>query len=370
MPQAQRKPRDDSRVAPAAAGLPKAYREEERSTGPASAAHFVALDYAEPSPIMLFFQRWSRRLARTFRAIVLICVLGFYPAMIIASSAIDDSPIRFPPSQSWAVSGVGVAIDKIAREVSGPGWASERPDWHPQARLTALPAWQGATSAALAEHITLLAALTAADGEIDEDLSVAVNSLVPKDEDAQTPTLPRLKVAAAALNRYDTRASGGYAVMPSKRDSLREEARMFATWAADDRARLSDRINAEQDDWPASVPDVEAFYAAKARAHFARELIVAARDASPGILLDASLSIVVTRAETAWGRAAEMKPFMVSNQSGADAFLPNHLATMAYYLLEAETASLALYEAVAAYREPGEAEVEVAAEPAAEDLVP
>lgn len=319
---------------------------------------------------MLFFQRWSRRLSRTFRTVLLLGVLSFYPVMIVVSSAVDDSPIRFTPQQSWAVSGVGVAVDKIAREVSGPGWASDRPDWHPQARLTALPAWQRATSDALAQHITLLGNLTAAGGEIDEDLSVAINSLAPKDEDAQSPTLPRLKVAAAALNRYDTRASNGYAVMPSKRESLRDEALLFAGWAADDRARLSDRINADQDDWPASVPDIEAFYAAKARAHFARELIVAARDASPGISLDSTLSIAVTRAESAWGRAAYMKPLMVSNQSGADAVLPNHLATMAYYLLEAEEASRALHAAVAAYRDPGEPEVPVAVEPEGEALVP
>ncbi len=363
MPQVQRKPRDDRSAAPAPARLPKAYREDDRSSGPPGEAHFVALDYAEPSPIMLFFQRWSRRISRTARAALIVGIIGFYPAMMIVSSAVDDSPIRFPPTQTWAVSGVGVAIEKIAREVSGPGWAADRPGWHPQARLTALPAWQDATAAALAQHVGLLGSLTAVDGERDPDLIVAANLLAPEGEEAASQVRPRLAAAAAALNRYDTRASGGYAVMPSKRDSLREEAGMFAAWAADDRARLSDRINADQDDWPASVPDIEAFYAAKARAHFARELIVAARDAAPGISLDATLSIAVTRAEAAWSRAAEMKPLMVSNQSGADAFLPNHLATMAYYLLEAEEASRALHDAVAAYRDPGEPEVSAAAGP-------
>lgn len=323
----------------AAAKLPKAYDEDLRAKPrptPIPPEHFISLEHAEPSPMMESFQKGWKRLVRLSKLVFVLAVIGAYPAAVVVSSHIDDSPVVFPPNESWSVSGVGVAIHKVARELAGAGWADDRAAWHPQARLTALPAWQQATAAGLSEHVRLLSEVAAnADGP-DGDLAAASRLLmaVPGED-----MLPRLTAAAEALNRFDTRASRGLALRPAPEETLPLEMALFAGWAQEDIAALSDRINAEQTAWLASSQDITAFYTAKARAHLAHELIIAGKARAYGLTGNAELAAALARAEAAWKRAAGMKPAFVSNQHGAAAILPNHLASMAYYLVEAEKAS-------------------------------
>ncbi|MDX1294270.1 MAG: hypothetical protein R3265_15755, partial [Hyphomonas sp.] len=231
---------------------------------------------------------------------------------------------------------VGVSIVKIARELEGGGWAGDRANWHPQARLTAMPAWQSATVNALSQHTTLLADLTVKDGEADSDLKAAARLLTHVDgEDMR----PRLTAAAEALNRYDSRAGRGLAATPDKVGKLAAEAALFASWAESDRIDLSVQINQDIVEWPASKADIETFYGAKARAHVAQQMLVAARTAEPRLARLPSVSTAFDRAELAWTRAARMKPLIVSNQSGDGPFMANHLASIGFYLSEAQDAS-------------------------------
>jgi hypothetical protein len=330
----------------ASAKLPKAYEEDVRKKArPVPVPDvFVSLEQAEPSPIMIGFSKLWKFLVGVFRLALVVLVLGAYPAAVVLSSHVDDTPIEIPSNESWSVTGVGVAVHKIARELEGAGWASDRDSWHPQARLTALPAWQEATAAGLSEHTRLLSEIAATGGEPDGDLAAASRLLMAvPGEDMR----PRLTAAAEALNRFDTRASRGLALRPTPEETIAEEMVLFTGWAASDRAALSDRINAIQEDWPASKADVAAFYAAKARAHIAHELIVTGKVRAYGLTADTELAVALARAETAWARAAATKPIFVSNQSGASALMPNHLASMAYFLVEAEVASAELAERLA-----------------------
>ncbi len=322
-----------------AARLHKAYEEDSRTTGPVGPAHYVALDYAEPSPMWLGVQQFGRRVVSIIRTGLIVALIGAYPAMMVLSSRIDDKPIVIPPEQSWSVPGVGVAIHKIAREVEGVGWASDRPVWHPQARLTGIAAWQDATAGALSQHVRLLSELSSTGEGPDSDLAAAARLLTG--EPGQ-PMRPRLTAAAEALNRFDTRASRGLAMRPSPDQTLGSEAELFASWAAADRAALAERINAEQSSWLASKADLEVFFSAKARAHVAREMIAAGRAEAPLIAADTARSIAAERAQAAWTRAAELKPLFVSNRSDSGLLIANHLSSLAYYLHEAELASVEL----------------------------
>lgn len=330
----------------AAAKIPKAYEEDHRGVSrPApDPEHFINLEGAQPSPIMLGFQKFWRRLMGFAKLSLVLAVIGAYPAMVVLSSKINDHAVVFPDRESWSVAGVGVAIHKIARELAGAGWAADRAEWHPQARLTALPAWQEGTAAALSEHVALLSEVAGAGGQTDDDLAAASRLLqaVPGED-----MRPRLTAAAEALNRYDTRASRGLALRPTPEEILPREMALFAEWAGEGRAALSDRINAEQTAWPASTADIAAFYDAKAHAHLAHELIQAAKARAYGITGDAELAVALARAESAWGKAAALKPVFVSNQSGNGALLPNHLSSMAWYLVEAEEASAFLAQKLA-----------------------
>lgn len=321
-----------------AAKLPKAYEEDHRSRvrPAADPEHFVDLEGAQPSPIMIGFQKFWRRLIGLAKICLVLAVIGAYPFAVVSSSHVYDHPIAFPQGETWAVPGVGVAIHKISRELTGAGLVADRPDWHPQSRLTALPAWQEATFAGLSEYVKLMSEAAAKSGVPDGELAKAwVLLTVVPDQDLK----PRIAGAAEELNLYDTRATRGLALRPTPEQTLPQEMAMFARWAAADRAALSDRINAEQDVWLASREDIAAFYAAKARAHIAHELIMTTKARAYNITGDAELAVALARAEAAWGRAAELKPFFVSNQSGTGAILPNHLSSMAYYLTEAEAAS-------------------------------
>ena len=329
-------------AAAAAVKLPRAYEEQEHVPAPADPTHFISLDYAEPSPIMIGLQKAGRALKRTLKIGVVVALVGAYPAAMVVSSHINDKPIVIPAEQSWAVPGIGVAIHKIARELEGAGWASNRPVWHPQARLTALPAWQSGTADALSQHMKLVSELAPYEGAPDSDLAAASRLL---NEVPGEPMRPRLTAAAEALNRFDTRASRGLAMRPMPEEIMPHELALFAGWAAEDRAALSDQINAVQEGggWPATKDDITAFYRAKARAHVAHEMFAANADKAYN-LSNTAILVAADRVEAAWGRAAEMKPVLVSNQSDSAVLNPNHLASMAYFLLEAEVASRHLIE--------------------------
>ena len=322
--------------------LPAAYQEEGPAVTVLGSDHLVTFDYAEPSPIMLFFQRWWRRSIVMLKAGVVVGGVAAYPIMTVASNHIDDSTVQIA-GQNWTLPEVGVSIIKIARELEGAGWAGDRANWHPQARLTAMPAWQIATTSALAEHTRTLADLTEKDDKADADLIAAARLLqgMPGED-----MRPRLTSAAEALNRYDSRAGRGLADRPDKIEKLAAEARLFAGWAKADRIDLSVQVNQEIVEWPASKVDIETFYGAKARAHVAQQMLMATRISEPRLAQLPSVSAAFDKAETAWTRAARMKPMVVSNQSGDGPFMANHLASMGFYLIEAQDASAELADAL------------------------
>ena len=329
--------------------LPAAYQEEGPAVTVLGSDHLVTFDYAEPSPVMLFFQRWWRRTLLMLKIGVVIGLVVAYPVATVTSHKIDDGMISLN-GQNWAVPQVGVAVNKIARELEGAGWAGDRANWHPQARLTAMPAWQLATANALAEHTRLRSELSGAEEAPDSDLKAAARLLMAMPgEDMR----PRLTAAAEALNRFDSRASRGLATLPDSSDALGAEARLFAGWADADRVELSEHVNRDVVEWPASKSDIEVFYGAKARAHVAQQMLAVTRRTEPRIARHPEVNAAFDKAERAWGRAAQMEPLVVSNQSGDGPFMANHLAGMGFYLFDAQAATLELAAALEALPEGG-----------------
>jgi hypothetical protein len=321
------------------AKLPKAYQEEEeeRATAPPGPAHYVSLEYAEPSPTWIAIQKIAGLLRKLFVYLIIAGVIGIYPALMVSESRIYDEPVLAAETQ-WAVPHVGVAITKIARETEGTGLAADRPRWHPQARLTALPAWQAESAAALGEHVLLLAAFSGGEAGEDGDLSAAARLLTA----AATPGAelrPRLVSAAEALNLYNARVHRAEAVAPDPDAVLPGELSLFMSWAESSRREMSDRVAAEPAGWwLASGEDVRAVYRAKARAHAALELFRVSRLSAPALRANTETIIAAERVEAAWRRAAEFKPLFVSRRAGNGRFLPNHPAAMGFFLSEAESA--------------------------------
>lgn len=322
--------------------LHSAYLEEGPDPHELTEEHLRELEGAEPHPAMLFFQRLWRRIIFLFKLSLFLALVGAYPVSILLSHKIDDSDIVFAQGQGWTVPETGIAITKIARELEGKGWAADKPNWHPQARLTAMPAWQEATADGLSEFTRMMAtAVPGENGEPDSDLIAASRLLkgLPGED-----MRPRLTAAAEALNRFDSRASRQLVSLPDRRTQAAEEARMFAGWAVADQDDLSTQIYQEDTGWPASKQDIRVFYAAKARAHIALQMLKAARMADRTSAGDPDTLAAYDRAEAAWTRAAQIRPLVVSNQKGDGAIMANHLASLGFFLRDAQRTSLELAE--------------------------
>ncbi|MCA8902877.1 MAG: hypothetical protein KDA53_16685 [Hyphomonas sp.] len=334
--------------------LPAAYLEEGPDPREVSAADLQALEAAEPSQIMVFFQRLWRRIVFLFKLSLFLGLVGAYPVSVVLSNRIDDSDIKLAEGQAWSYPAAGVAITKIARELEGGGWAADKPNWHPQARLTAMPAWQESTADGLAEFTRLVAAAVPTDGEPDADIEAASRLLqgLPGED-----MRPRLTAAAEALNRFDNRVQRDLVNLPDMRAVFAEEARLFAGWAEADQDDLSTQINQEVTGWPASKQDIRVFYGAKARAHIALQMMVAARASDAALAEDGAIRAAMDHAEAAWSRAAHIRPLVVSNQKGDGFMMSNHLAALGFFLRDAQTASLELATLL-----------ETPAEPATEDV--
>jgi len=323
--------------------LPAAYQDEGPVVSFLQEDQMAQFDYAEPSPIMLFAARWWRRFTNVLKIGVMIVLIAGYPVATILSNNIDDSDIALNAEQAWMLPQAGVAIHKIARELEGSGWAGDRANWHPQARLTAMPAWQEASAEALADHTRLMAVLSSVEGEPDEDLTAASRLLhTIGGEDMR----PRLTAAAQALNRYDGRVARGLANMPTPREALISEARLFAGWAEAGRRDLATQIHREKVEFPAGRADIKAYYAVKARAHIASQMLTASVSANSELMRNPNIRDTVNAASDVWKMASHQKPLIVSNQSGEGLFLPNHLAGMAFHMVSAQEASLALAKAI------------------------
>ena len=320
--------------------LPLAYETEDKPKAIIFGdAGYLELEMAEPSPIMVSASRIWRRVKLAAKASAVCGLLGFYPALMAQGHRINDAPVSLSQELPWASPESGVAVTLIAREIYGAGWASDREAWHPQAQLRAMPAWQGNIANALAEHTTLTASLLSISGARDSDLEAAARLLrMETDVDAT----PRLAAAAEALARYDGRTARGLAVSLGGDAALAAELRLFADWAERSRLELERQTGGEgvipRDD------DVDAFYAAKARAHVARELLDASARAEPKLMANAALRAEIRKAEHIWRRAATQKPLMVYNGQTGFLGMTSHVEQMANLMEDAATASRELAE--------------------------
>lgn len=331
--------------------LPVAYEEADAGGKPPIVTLIGAdlpeayLDEAEPSPLMETFSRAWRRIVGTFKFLVVLALVGGYPAATLMSHQVDDSQIVLSSTDIWTSPEIGTALTMVGRELTGAGIAADRSDWHPQARLTALPAWQDGTFAALSEYILASADMTLnEEGRPDVDLMAAGRLLAPASD---TKLEPRLHAAAEALQRFDGRLSRDLATSPAGLETLNVRLDMFAAWAATSKQELRTRANTAEA-WPAARKDVEAIYTARAKAHVAGQLLMASFLNEPSLVDSPDAAEAMDNAFFALRRAATFSPVMISSQAGTGKVLSDHPATMIFYMAEAEIAVTELKTALAA----------------------
>ncbi|MEO1100390.1 MAG: hypothetical protein AAFW65_00940 [Pseudomonadota bacterium] len=319
--------------------LPLAYETEDKPKAIVFGdAGYLELEMAEPSPLMVSASRLWRRSKLGAKVLAVCGLIGFYPAMMAHGHRINDAPVSLNHGLPWAAPEAGVAVTLIAREIYGPGWASDREAWHPQAHLRAMPAWQAGLANALSEHTALSASLLAVAGSPDSDLEAAVR-LLRAETDLEMA--PRLAAAAEALARYDGRAARNLAVSVRGEAALAAELRLFADWADRSKLALDDKAGSTEG-WMATDGDVDAFYTAKARAHVAHELLGASARAEPKLMASAAMRAEIRKAELVWRKAATQQPLLVYNRGDDFLGMNSHLENMANIMEDAATTSRAL----------------------------
>jgi len=270
------------------------------------------------------------------KALLVFAIILAYPVMTVMSHKVDDSRVRFDDSRFWAVPDLGVSATLIARELDGPGWAADRHPWHPQARLTALPAWQESLLEALADHGRLT--ISQLGDQRDQDLFAAVRLLEPSGEQNMTE---RLIAANEALSRYNDRVAGGVTAAPMGPGAMQARLGLAAGWAEQNHDTLV-AVASPGDGWIASEEAIRSVYAAKAAAHAAHEILAASAKHEQSLLAKYEAEAAMRDVLNKWRRAASMSPLFVANQSGEALSGLNHPAIMAFRLSEARQATQAL----------------------------
>ena len=294
------------------------------------------LDDAEPSPMMEAIGRFWRRVIGTAKLGLVLALVGGYPAMTVLGHKVDSSAIVLSSAAPWYSNDTGTAMTLLGRELTVAGWAADRSWWHPQARLTALPAWQEGVTGALSEYALLASEQASREaGAPDSDLLAAARLLVPSQE---AEAVPRLNAAAEALQSYEGRLSRGLAAQPKGMDVMVKELNLYKGWATESQARLRTHVD-RAEAWPASRADIEAVYKTRAYAQVASQLIMSSLIQEPELVRTRAVAEARDRALFAWRRAATFNPMFVSSQAGTGSLLADHPAAMMYYLTEIETST-------------------------------
>lgn len=294
------------------------------------------LDDAEPSPMMAALGRFWRRIVNTAKLGLVLTLVAGYPTMIVLSHKVDSSAVVLSSAAPWYSNDTGTAMTLLGRELTVAGWASDRAWWHPQAQLTALPAWQDGITGALSDYALLASEHASLDpGAPDSDLLAAARLLAPAQE---AEAIPRLNAAAEALQSYEGRLSRGLAAQPKGLGVLLDELALYQSWVVESQARL--RSSADRaEGWPASREDIEALYTTRAYAQVASQLLMSSLIQEPELVYSRAATEARDKAIFAWRRAASFNPLMISSQAGTGSLLADHPAAMMYYLAEIQTAT-------------------------------
>ncbi|MAI91073.1 hypothetical protein [Ponticaulis sp.] len=263
---------------------------------------------------------WKGKLA----AIFIIACLAIYPALIIRSHNIPDAIPDTISSTVWADTRIGAAIDILETEQNR--WSFGLADWHPQSRLTAMPAFQRGMADTLSQFIALRAGLASTRGQADQDLRLAaslIGQAISEGADDQ------LFAATQALRRHDGLIARGVLTQRTASELLADETRLYAALVEKSHSDLRAIIRAEDRRlFDATRTDV--FYKVHGQLYVIGALLKAGDTHETG---QSERSEAIAELEYRLDEAYRLSPLLVSNPApGQFSFGGNDLMALAYML--------------------------------------
>ncbi|MAT34094.1 MAG: hypothetical protein CMK06_02940 [Ponticaulis sp.] len=237
--------------------------------------------------------------------VAIAALLLAYPVSIAVSHRLPSGIPSDLPEGVWADTRIGAAIELLETEMDDRGWASARHSWHPQARLTAMPAFQSGLTDVVSEFARRRAELANASRP-DRDLMLASGLLAQAiSEEAES----RIRAAIEAMRRFDGLKARAVLSDLSRDDLFAQEISLYSDLlnsSAEDLARMS-RTGSRA---PVSPARTEIYFRVLGRIY------------AIGALLKASEAISITEpgyrsafaaAQTALSQALKPRPLIVSN---------------------------------------------------------
>ena len=286
-------------------------------------------------------------------AIAVVLVFGlYYPVGMLIVHKIDDN-LDYQVTSGEVVQGgsrtVSMAASLIQREVDYNGWVANDPFFMPGAMLDNMPNYQLGMIHALgrfAYEMVDQIGRTRGSSQTDSDLQEAAGLLQYSGTkwifDFSTSLLPTAKSedqyrkARRALISYNTRLGQGRAVFERRGDNLLSTLDRIALDIGSASAAIDRQIHEGSGQWIDTHSD-DVFYSVKGQAYAYYMLLRELREDYANIVRDRELGGAWDQTLASFAAAADLKPMIVHNAKPDAVVLPNHLASMGFYMLRART---------------------------------
>ncbi len=272
---------------------------------------------------------WLRHWKPIGGGMIIIALLGSYPATMVLSHKLPDAIPENMPRTVWADERIGAAVELIQSEFEIRRWSDALPEWHPQNQLVAVPAFQDGLRETLALFADLRANSSQAGRTRNEDLSIAATLILNATGEGSED---QLSAATQALRRFDGLIARSVLDNDAMASLMQSEAGLYAELLSES---VSDLRRAVQSD------DHKIFN----RARTDRYYRIMGKIYAVGTLLNAVQSDDIVhpgfrdarqKARHTLARAFAPHPLIVSNPEPGDFSLGgNDMMTLAYLMEDA-----------------------------------
>src|SRR5690606_8294523 len=285
--------------------------------------------------------------------VAIIVIFGlYYPVGMLVVHKVDDNldyqlaPGEVTPGGSRAVA---MAASLIQREVDHNGWVANDPFFLPGSMLDNMPNYPLGMIHALGRFAFEMVdqiGRTRGSSQTDSDLQEAAGLLQYSGTkwifDFSTSLLPTAKSedqyrkARRALLNYDRRLAAGQAVFERRADNLLSTLDRISLDVGSASAAIDRQIHEGSGQWIDTQSD-DVFYSVKGQAYAYYMLLRELREDYANIVRDRELGTAWDQMLASFAAASDLEPLIVYNGKPDAMVLPNHLASMGFYLLRART---------------------------------